>query len=412
MEDRVYDVDEFIRTQADHRLNKASSQIEMFIGRINSMLDKTIAEVRRSEGRLREAIQEAAKDPSNGAMKGLSSAKVKVERMERDQQYRSVQRSMSQLPNLVRLADYMTVMSMVQLLTEFTDSVRAMFEAKPLFTVHVAFKEDHEGYVLTPDMDRMLERVDEQLFSASAELIKTTPRVLHAHTFRELFEFEGRKPVGPDINSVIMTYKPLAMALAKADTLIDSSYQEATKVSAVFDDLKVISKFSGTWNEEEYKSQERDIHQFRKDMLLMRTWSNDITNMVKTSKCGMIELDATAMQAGLQELVEGSLDVMRHMLITAARAECSKVFTAFQLTTKNIARRPADLDGFCNFLEEYDKMDATREQMLAEASLVDEMYAMLTSYNAKIPEQDRLGLVRKPPMSLYLSLALLSYSPI
>jgi hypothetical protein len=47
--------------------------------------------VRRSEARLREAITEASKDPSNGAMKGLSSAKVKVERMEREHQYRAVQ---------------------------------------------------------------------------------------------------------------------------------------------------------------------------------------------------------------------------------------------------------------------------------------------------------------------------------
>lgn len=37
-------------------------------------------------------------------------------------------------------------------------------------------------------------------------------------------------------------------------------------------------------------------------------------------------------------------------------------------------------------------MDATRDQMLADAALADEMYSMLTTYQARIPEQDKMAL--------------------
>lgn len=389
---KVYEIHDFIRTQADHRANKASSQIEMMIGRIASQLEKAIAEVKRSEARLREAVLEDSKDPSNGATKGLSSAKVKVERMEREQQYRAVVKNMAQLPNIIRLVDYMTVTGLVQMLAEFVESIRSLFQQRSVFSVSINFNTEAAGYVFEPEAALLQEKVDEDLCAATAEMVKLTPRVLHWPTFRELFEVEGRKPVGPDINSVIMTFKRLSLALAECDGLIDASYSEARKYSSSFNELRTIAAFGLHWSEAEYSSKERDVTQFRQDMLLMRTWAADIAGMTLSHKCGMVEVDATEMQEGLKGLVDSALDTMRGLLITAAQTECQRCFQSFQSTTKGLTKRPQDLDGFCNFLDESQRVDETREQLLTEAALVDEMYDMLTSYNAKIPEQDKLAL--------------------
>jgi hypothetical protein len=197
---------------------------------------------------------------------------------------RQQQRNMSQLPNLIRLVDYMVVTSLVQLLADFTEGVQHMLESRALFTVHVHFADNEDGFEFSPKAEELQvniqsrpglnfslpnalfpgaaetytfslhsishlpsqlltctfdtiqhlqinkqDAVDEELCAATAELIKLSPRVLHSHSFRELFEFEGKKPVGPDMNSVIMTFKRLSFALARCDALIEASFSEAGK---------------------------------------------------------------------------------------------------------------------------------------------------------------------------------------
>ncbi|CAG9466170.1 unnamed protein product [Pedinophyceae sp. YPF-701] len=405
---RVYLLGEFCAQQDEHRTGKLAWALETQVSVAQRSLLRVILEVTKQEAEVGREVAEFESDPSKGARFGKSTVKTRMRYMEKAQLHRVLARLVASLPNLVRMSDFMVVSALTSLVTSTLEDFHEVFKQRGLFRVHVELEplpedaqpttnEDGEEVPpagtqkFTPDREEVQRLALDALITGFVDLVKGVPRLLYNEHFTALFSKQlGRAPIGPDLPTLTLTSKQLNAARMGCERAISAAFKEAAEYARVFEDLRMIDRFQASWDAEEYRSRPLTVGQFRKDMALMRSWHQQVDALRGEQRCGMLIVDCSVLQERLHGIIEGALDTMRDMLASTARSEAEGVLETFQAHTTSMQQRPKGLHEFAGFLEQYVSLTGNMEQIRGSCALVEEMYEMLQSYEAKISEADKL----------------------
>jgi len=388
LEEPMYTLEDFLARQKEHRQTK-SYTLDSLIDHVKGALLRVIASITKQEENLRREINDFEADPSGGAMRGENPVKTKLLYMEKAKKHRTLKMEVELLPNLVRMMDLMVVGALTDVVSGAISSMLGAFSDRGLVSASVAFAD--EGRTFSPDIETVRTELSENFMEHVVKLVNDVPRLINHQQFLPLFQKQiGRKAIGPDLASIVLTSKDISRNRMLLEKGITQSYRQAAESTAPLEELRQIVEFGREWDADKYSAEEKDLAQFRKDMMLMRAWNQQVDGLQTDLRAGMLTVSVQQMQGGLGAIVQSALDTMRNMLIIASRQECQKVLSRFQGFTQSMSARPTDLHGYAGFLEEVLGLEARREELIGEAKLVDDMYDMLAQYKADVPPNDQL----------------------
>lgn len=189
--------------------------------------------------------------------------------------HRTLKREVELLPNLVRMVDLMIVTALNDVIQKGLGDLLSAFDARGVVTTSASLVEG--GRSFTPGKEEVQLELSERFLEQILDVAERVPRLLHNPQFLILFQKQiGRKALGPDLRSIVLTSREISRARMALDRAVAKSYAEADSKTAVLEELREIEAFGRTWNREEYARQEKDMAQFRKDMMLMRAWHQQV----------------------------------------------------------------------------------------------------------------------------------------
>ncbi|GMH41668.1 hypothetical protein BSKO_09578 [Bryopsis sp. KO-2023] len=387
-ESRPQRLKDFRQTQLTHHELKVGPKMEAIIKEAEQSLHRLINEISMQVAYLRKEIDEFEKDPSAGASRGISTIKIKTERMEIKRAYRQAINDHRLLSNLVRMADYMMVESSVFLLTETVEKLRGTLGSRPVLITEVRFADP--GMDFLPHEEEIQKVITKDIMESLIDTVKGAPRLLCADSFSPFLEPDTSG--GVEVTSVIISVKSLAKARLACDHIVMRSFQESRKRAETFEDLRMIHNFAKSWDMAEYKANKRDVGQFRKDMMLLKEWKICLESMKTSQNSGCLLVDSLGMQTSLVKSVDRALDVLKLLLTNAAHKECIRVLGVFHELISDLEERPFRLDEFAAFFGNHVKWTEEKPMYLKQNELVNEMYSMLIDYGGKMPPNDQVNL--------------------
>lgn len=215
--------------------------------------------------------------------------------MQKSKMHRTLKQEVELLPNLVRMVDLMIVGALCDVVTNGVAALQEAFERSGVLLTSVTFAD--EGRTFDPALRDIHAEFSEHFVDQLLRLVAGVPRVLHHQHFLPLFQKQlGRKALGPDLASVVLTSKHISRAHMTLERTIAKSFAEADTRTKHLEELRAIVEFGRVWDAEEYTAKERDLAQFRKDMTLMRAWGQQARK--GRGSCGRDDCSGIGPRAG------------------------------------------------------------------------------------------------------------------
>ncbi|MCO5581018.1 hypothetical protein L7F22_034894 [Adiantum nelumboides] len=400
---RLYTMDEFLDAQSQQRHHVASPAVEACSEKVQQVLGKICQDVKKQAQIFRESVRDEHElddvigvnlhQPRGSKVQGMVS--IRNEKIERAKTYRRVMAEEKMLGKFIRLVDYMFVESLlnrcVMCLDEFVtflEATRSGIEKgfKGIFITAVSFADAQIEF--TPDEDGISAALGTAL-EGITQILQTAPRLLYMRVYSSFFE---NKSFGLNPVNILKESKQFLKSRNNIDNIIRAGFVEARKYSQVFQEYRPLYLFGEAWNYDTYILEKRTVRQYREELARQREWRIDLKKMRIGCVIGVLHVDSKSLRNSLLPITTRTLDVIKGLLLAAAREETLLVLAKFQERIHALCARPADLDGFVEFMKTYEVTMEKRKAVLAEASVVDEMYSLLSAYEVKIPTDDQIKL--------------------
>lgn len=98
--------------------------------------------------------------------------------------------------------------------------------------------------------------------------VKSMPRLLNFPAFKAVVEGHVKSPL--DLTTVLLSARTISMSRLACDQAVAIAYQDALTHTAVLTELAPIQEFAQTWDVQAYKEKDRNMEQFRLDMMVLR----------------------------------------------------------------------------------------------------------------------------------------------
>ncbi|KAI5062354.1 hypothetical protein GOP47_0022893 [Adiantum capillus-veneris] len=222
-----------------------------------------------------------------------------------------------------------------------------------------------------------------------SQILQTAPRLLYMRVYSSFFETKsfGLNPV-----NILKESKLFLNSRNNIENIIRAGFVEARKYSQMFQEYRPLYLFGKAWNYDTYIVEKRTVRHYREELARQREWRIDLEKMRIGCVIGVLHVDSKSLRNSLLPITTRTLDVIKGLLLAAAREETLLVLAKFQERIHALCARPVDLDGFVEFMKTYEVTMEKRKAVLAEASVVDEMYSLLSAYEVKIPTDDQIKL--------------------
>jgi len=384
-------IKDFEAAQREHLAGSAHRQLQSQLGLMRTQLVRTIDDVTKAEELARAELRVLEADPSGGAQYGKSLTRSRVHRLERSAEHRRLAANADALPRLVRLADLMAVGALTEWVEGGTETLRKTLDRHALITVEVSF-DDAGMQRVEPARPAVQAEIAERAVDAMVAAATGAPRLLSDAAFQPLFRASlGRRAIGPDLRSIILTSPAFGAARAGIERRLRECFGQVADRTRHLDSLTPIRDFVVGWDAKAYAAVPRLLPDFRKDLLLLRAWTQQVDDLARATPLGCLVASVSTLQTDLGHALAGATHVLRELLTRAARHECGKALRRFQGHVADLMARPTDLSGYADFLEKVLVLKQSSDELSAEARRVDDLYALLTHHGARVPEADRLA---------------------
>ena len=393
-----YNIDEFSDQQQQHRVQKAIPAIEGLVERIQRVLERVAREVITQERQYRASVEKEIGDRTGISLlpgkigKNKSMVAVKHEKIERARTYKRVVEEAKMLGAFIRLVDNMLVEAIVGSAIGTAANLLAILKnpnkAKGFFSCTIGFAD--EGMSFMPPERDVQKVIETSVMEGIISCINGIPRLLFMRSFSSFFE---DRLTGPNPVQIIQSTPKFLSLRKECAVVVEESFSQAKAYATIFENHRPVYEFGKAWDAAAYEKHEKTVMQFRADMAMQREWRNELERSMKISNVeGVLYIDSRTLREELKHITSLALEAMKSRLLVVAREACSKANESFNFRVGDMAQRPNNLDGFVSCLEVYNNTVKTRKQILAESTMVDEMYDMLNIYEMKIPMKDQVGL--------------------
>eukprot|EP00899_Mesostigma_viride_P020786 jgi/Mesvir1/28709/Mv19680-RA.1 len=414
----LHTLDEFADLQTNQRNNKATPALDACIEKVQGCLEKICRDVTKQARLYQESIRDENElDDVTGVNlhmgqsgdKSMSMVSIKQEKIERARTYRRVAEEANMLGDFIRLADYMLVEGLVDRAICTAEELLAILESprlekdkvsKGLLLTTVML--DDEGLVFTPTETDILQVFNNNLIEGMIGVVQAVPRLLYMRSFGHYFEgrVSGLNPV-----NIIRSTEYFTKLRENIDRVIMQDFAESRAYAKIFEEHRVIYEFGKTFDFDKYAARtDLGVHHFRADMARQKDWRNDLERMKIANVIGVLHVDSKSLRNLLMPITSRTLENIKGLLLTRARAVTLTTLAAFTARVKALQERPTGLDEFVAFMVLFDDMQAKKRMAMLDASIVDDMYEQLGAYEVKVPTADQVKLDdMHESVQLYLS---------
>ena len=393
----AYAVEDFIEIQKRVRAS-SSKTFETIIDKIQALLEKVCEDVasrvRASEnglppGGLEKAIAATSLQKSQ---KSKSMQQMKREAYQRARALTLARQEVAMLAQLIRLADYMVVESMLLLVMTESDSLYQDLQ-KPnrksgLFNVTLSMERDCILYCpsvadLTAHMSSILE--------AMVSCVHSVPRILYIAPFKPHFQ-DNPKVVGAHLGDMIRSSSHFLMICSKIGAVIHKDFQATVEYGKFAEQYFAIFRYAEEFDKQAFAEQDHIINSrlIKREMLKLRGWGADLERMKLSSVVGIFGVDSKTLRNFLIDRKNVVLENMKSVLHTAAKESCENVFSSFHSCIKLLGRKPTNLTDFAAYVESKVEISESAKDLMQSSSTVDEMYKLLSSFDVKIPSSEQV----------------------
>ena len=321
--------------------------------------------------------------------KNMSMVALKKEEADRRKMLRRAEQEADMLSDFIRLADYVAVESLVQLIINTMEDFKEELH-KPrkqgLFETTVKFAE--EGSVFTPNcsaIQSMISVMTEAMISSVANVT----RVLFLRPFTERVQRMSDAPNSNEIVCASVHFRRICKAI---DEKIDTDFAEATKYVVEFDKVRPIYEYNLKWDFEVYRREVHTVKSLQEEMDKIANWERELDRMRAYQSCGILQVVSRHLRSEMQPLTADKMVALKSLVKDLARHHCKEQMGKYKTRVSKLSQRPQHLKDFAAQIEAVAQLQAEEKVLFRHSQMVEQMYKLLQDYEVKVLSDDLVQL--------------------
>jgi dynein heavy chain len=396
---QTYMIEDFIEHQNKTRTN-TFKEFEGIIDKIQALLEKVCEDVtsrvRASEDGLPPGgLEEAAALTTHKSQKSKSMQQIKQEAIDRARALALARQEVAMLAQLIQLADYMVVESLLLLVVQQTDlffqDLRTPSKKYGFFNINIGMERD--TITFTPesnDMSIHLSNMTDQMVSC----VHSVPRLLYMAAFKPHFD-DKQKIEGPNLRKMLLDSAVFKILCSKIDEVVKSNFNDTRDYAhRQFEQYYNIFNYADDFDKEAFANQDHiaNSRSIKREMLKLRAYGEQLDKMKLNNVVGIYGVTSKDLREDLTRRKKNVLEDMKDVLHSAAQDGCVTVLGDFQARMKTLQKKPTDLKSFAAYVESKTEISDEVKTLIAKSSTVDDMYKLLGTFEVKLSAQEQVKL--------------------
>jgi len=322
--------------------------------------------------------------------KPKSMAALREQEVERHAKLRRAAHECHLLPEFVRLADYVAVEALVELLIKtwagFLAELLRPRRQSGLLETTIRFSE--EGSTFSPTCGA----IQTVLANTADSLIATlggVMRILYLRPLAKYIPSSSTPKSSPNVQEIVRNNGDFKATCFAINAKVESDFKKAQEyVDAAFDKVWPIYEYSRRWDFDAYKRQAHTVASLKKEMEKVASWEKELEKMRTRQTCGMLEVESRKLRQTLIPMTTEKMEALKDLVKDLSRAKCKDQRNKYKSAVSKITPRPMHLNGFTVLLERVDEQRVQARSLFKHTQIVEQMYQMLSHYDVKIPDTD------------------------
>lgn len=376
---KTYKLEEdFIPDQKKGR-EDAKNHYENKITEITNRLIELTNEVTESKNIRDEEDFENSKIGQKVKHKAMTVQK-KEEQTKRDV-LKIAKKNISNLGTFIRLVDYMVVESQVKINQEGADMVYAEMSTEDRKAgINSDITYDTEGMAFNPPEGEFVQQFERMLNEMVAATNDIT-RIINNHHFTQYTQ-NIVSDSGPRFREIVDDSEDYKLIKNKITQKFIDDFAQLHRDAAKFEDCRIVSDFFTTFNFQEFKRANHDLHTIQERLEQLRKWETKIATSIKAQIIrGVIYGNGKTLRDNLSKMVRENLQAIRSYLEELTLEKQQDVIDRLKKISKGLKSSMGTLTEYVEYVKNLQDAKQELSKLEQEKSTVEMMMGILKKSN-------------------------------
>ena len=377
---RTMEKEDFINQQTQNCV-KSGAQFEDAMRNVTQEVQTVIHQIQNMHSR-------ASSDPNNKAEqysddvpeKHKSLLRMRQEKTERAAMRKQAKLEYATLPDFIRFIDYYAVESLVTIAITTLQSFYEDFiktRKSGIFETTVRF--NAKGSYFSPTCLE-LQGMMEKLIDVMVNSVGNLNRVAYLNN-------RSNSSTGASIQSIIRNDRKFRHTTELIKSRLREDFDRAEEHAHSFDSVRPIYDFNVSWDFNAFKAEQHDMGSFKSMMEMINDWNKELEKL-RNRPIGVLEIDSKRLKNELNPLREARLHEIKDFIKENARQKCISLGETYKDHLVKLQNKPGQLKDFASQVAVVHHMREEEKKLFKETFSVDQMYALLTTFEVQIPPED------------------------
>ena len=306
--------------------------------------------------------------------KKKSMVQQKLEEKERKHKIQLAEEHRSMLGHYIRLADYMSIETLVSLILDRTKKFyqNLMEKKAKIFTTKVSYGK--EKIIFEPNEEEFKEKFDAILDTMVSDINGITRL-----TFRFDEVLASDRLTSPPQLSEIIKHSDVFRETSKKiiEKFHDDFIEAQLYTETSFEKARHVNDYVESWNFETYKSEGHTVQHIKDELNKIREWNQkEIVNYVPSSVSsvkGILNIDGKGIKGHLTTVLATAQQDLKNYLNTMAFNKADQANQLLKDINARLVQQPAPLSDFIKFMEDLNQSKIEIQKIEASKSELDEI---------------------------------------
>jgi len=383
---KTFDLTAFVERQTAVRA-EATKRFDACMDQTSSVVARVCEAVRQQRANSHHSAEEAA-DPGTSP-RYLSMVAIKKVEYDKRQLKRRAESEIAQLCDFIRLADYLSVESLIGLAVATTENFLDELKARKtgLFETTVQFT--NEGTIFSPTcsaIQQMIGTTTDQMIT----VVSAVPRVVYMRAVAVQVSGAVRDPL--DVSLTIKGLRPFQNTTTSINEKVARDFVAATDYAKSFGAVRPIYEYNRRWDYEVYKRQAHSVGSLKDEMQQIASWEKELEKMRARQTCGTLEVESRKLKQVLVPMMLEKMEALKGLVKSLARAKCKEQLNKYKGRIARLTQRPQHLKEFAGQVEAVDALRSQEKLLFKHTQMVEQMYQLLGHYDVKIASEELVQL--------------------
>lgn len=403
---KIYDLVDFVKRSDDQRAN-AFTEFEAHVAGPTGTTEGSIS-MQKYIDRVAEDLSTRSRMPDENSIdeidgessglhgndKSKSMYQVRKEKAARLAAVRKAEAELLMMDDFIRLADYMTVETLVMhaiaTMQEFLAQLQEMYDAqarnKSLFEVNLQFGDGNLSYFI-PNLSDIKEGII-AMTEGVVTIVQNVTRILYHPMLKS--HFHGVKPQGPHTAALIKNDETFSKVKDDIDTVLEKNYAVIEEFATTFESYRVIYDSDKSWDVDVFSAKKPTFNDFRTKMNQVKDWSLKIERMQQLDFKGIYKVTTHGLKDDLEKVVNRIMEDLKGILLKNFVSKCMQFSTDLHEKVQVLNKNPEGLKNFVEYMGSIAEMEETRAIIDTEVQAITELFDMLQKFEVKVDPEDEV----------------------